>query len=523
MANKRLDTMVIKQLILLYGQGYSNRKIASQLNISRNTVNRYIKQIKASGQDISELQSWSEERLGAVFEDSHRAIPDRLQTLQSYFPEILKASKQVGFTYQKMWESYRKDHADGYSYTQYLEHYHRWKDQHQLPSLKMTHKVGECLYVDYAGKKLHWVDRNTGELKPVEVFISCLPASGLMYVEVSENQQQPSFIRSMINCLDYYGGVPTVSITDNLKSAVHKSCKYEPVTNRVFREMGLHYGMALNPTRPYRPKDKAMVERMVKMVYQEIYFIIRDEIFFSPTQLNDRIQELLEKNINDKKYSQSDYSRRELFESIERSELKPLPPQPYQVKQIRRSKVQRTGHVYLSEDKHYYSVPYRYIGHSTRIHYTDRIVEVYFNHQRIATHMRNRQSRAYTTKPQHLLPQHQKYLQWNPEYFIEKSKMIGPNCTQYIRRLFAQSGYTQTKYKMAMGIIQLKRFFEISRIEKACQIAYMHPWSSYQKVKNILDKKVDQIQDLFTQTDLESTSHIPPHQNIRGADYYSQL
>ena len=374
------------------------------------------------------------------------------------------------------------------------------------------------MLTDYAGKKLQWVNRDTGEVTQVDVFISCLPASGLMYVEASPNQQKEHFIHSMRCSLEYFGGVPKVSVTDNLKSAVSKPSKYEAIVNRTFRDMGLHYGMVLNPTRPYRPQDKAMVERLVQLVYTEIYFPMRNELFFSLAELNDRIWELLEE-LNKRKFSQSEESRRTLFESIEKPVLKPLPPQPYQIKKTSRAKVQKSGHVYLSEDKHYYSVPYRYIGHLTRIHYTEKVVEVYFNHQRIATHLRDRQSIGYTTKSEHLTEQHQKYSQWDATYFIQKAKKIGPQCTQYIQRLFDQQGYTQTKYKTAMGIVQLQRLFEIERIEKACQLACIYPTASYQTVKNILEKGLDKLDDLFTPPN--SSSHIPPHSNIRGAEYYS--
>jgi len=517
MANKRKDTMEIKQLLLLHYQGLSNRKIADALGMSRNTVNGYVSLFKARDEPLDTLLSWSEDQLRSLFEQPDQKDQDRFQDLLSYFPEVLKGSKQVGFTLRKMWEKYREGRDDGYGYTQFVAHYHHWNEKSDV-TLKLNHKAGVCLMVDYTGQKLHWVRRETGEVIEVEVFIGTLPASGYTYVEATPSQSKDDFIRCMVNFLNYLGGVPQMAITDNLKSAVSKASKYEAITNRTFRDMADHYNMVLNPTRPYRPKDKAHVERTVDLVYEQIFFEIRNEVFFSLHELNSRIAELLEK-FNARMYKQLDMSRRELFLTTEYPTLKPLPPEPYQTKHFKRAKVQKNTHVYLSVDKHYYSVPYRYIGHRVHIQYSDRIVEVFYNHQRITSHLRDRTASGYTTKDDHLPSHHQIYQNWNPDYFVQKARKIGPNTTQYIQRLFTQDGHVETKYKTAMGIIHLVRQYSVDRIEKACQLAYIHPVSSYQRLLSILEKCLDQLPSLF---DVESStqSHIPPHNNIRGARYF---
>jgi transposase len=518
MANKRKDTVEIKQIILLHQKKVSNRKIAKRLNMSRNTVNGYISKIRSLKLSVKELSGLSEEKLALLFGQDDHLDEHRHQTLIAFFPEVLRSSKLDGFTYQEIWKKYRLSHPDGYGYTQFLEHYHRWNSKSEA-TLKLKHIVGECLLVDYAGKKLGWVDKETGEVKPGETFLGCLPASGYIYMEVSPSQKKEDFSRSMVNCLNYLGGSPQCIVVDNLKSAVNKSSKYEAIANRSLRDLALHYGSALNPTRPYRPQDKAMVERIVQLVYQQIYFIMRDEVYFSLHALNERIAELLEK-LNARKLSQLNCSRKELFLSIEYPALRPLPPEPYQLKKYKRAKVQKTSHVYLSEDKHYYSVPCRYIGKHTRIHFSDRVVEVYHNHQRIATHHRNRTASGYSTKKEHLPSEHQFYLDWSPSFFINKARKIGPQTEQYIKRLFEQGGYAEIKYKTAMGIIHLQKQYDSIRIEKGCQLAILHPVTSYNRLAGILQKGLDQHAHLFDSTD-DTASHIPPHDNIRGPDYFS--
>ena len=420
MANKKKDTMQIRQMLLLHDKGYSNRKIARQLEVSRNTVNNYIKQFETSSHTKEELLNLESDELDKLFgQGSVPKVDDRYQGLKSYFPKILEASKLVGFTYQKIWEEYRAEHPGGYGYTQFLEHFHKWNSKTEA-TLKLNHKAGGSLFADYAGDKLDWVNSTTGELSSEEMFVSCLPASGLIFTEPSSSQKLPHFIQSVMNCLAYLGGCPQTIVVDNLKSAVTKASKYEGIANRTFRELALHYGAVLNPTRPYRPKDKAMVERVVDLVYEQIYFPIRDEVFPSRYHFSERIRTLLDA-LNDRPYKQLGCSRRELFTSIEKHKLMPLPPAPFVIKKYKRAKVQKTSHVYLSEDKHYYSVPYRYIGKHTMIHFSDHLVEVYHKHQRVATHHRDRTASGYSTTKEHLPSHHQKYLDWMPPNYLSSS------------------------------------------------------------------------------------------------------
>lgn len=517
MANKRKDTMEIKQIIRLHCNGLSNRKIGDQLGISRNTINHYIQFFQNCGVKFKKLKKLSEEELYQVLSPEEQEPSDRFKELSKWFPEVVKASKQTGFTLKKMWEEYAKSSSEAYSLTQFCDYYRQWNQKTEV-TMKLDHKAGQTIMVDYAGKTMPHVDKKTGIIHQAQIFVACLPASGYLYVEASPSQQKGDFIQSMINCLSYIGGVPSIIICDNLKSAVTKASKYEPITNRTFRDMAEHYGAVLNPTRPYKPQDKAMAERMVRLVYEQILFPLRDRTFYSLYELNEAIKDGLEA-LNLRPLSQMNTNRRDLFLSIEKDLLSPLPPEPYQTKSFKKAKVNKTSHVYLSVDKHYYSVPCRYIGHSIRIHFTEKMVEVFHNHQRISSHLRDRTSNGYSTKKEHLASHHQAYSEWSPKVFIEKATRIGPYTAQYVTKLFDQTGFPETKYRTAMGIIQLKKGYEKSRIERACKLGLSFPSASYQRLVGILEKNLDQQEDLFEQQN-NSESHIPKHDNIRGNDYY---
>ncbi|MDP2338052.1 MAG: IS21 family transposase, partial [Bacteroidota bacterium] len=147
-------------------------------------------------------------------------------------------------------------HPEGYGYTQFNEHYNNWLGQTKA-SGKFTHKAGDKLLVDYTGKKPHVVDKATGEVHEVEVFVGILPCSGYTFIEASLSQQREDFIGSINNCFQFLGGSTKAIVPDNLKSAVSKASKYEPILNKTLKDLAL-YGCVINPTRAYSPQDKVV-------------------------------------------------------------------------------------------------------------------------------------------------------------------------------------------------------------------------------------------------------------------------
>jgi transposase len=514
MANK-LDPMDLKQIITLHIDGVSNRQIGKTLSISRNTVNTYIKQFKASDYSLKELLQMNTSRLKELFTAYTTIDNQRYNDLMLYFDKVNHSRNYPGFTFQFHYHEYQKQVPDPYSYTQFMEHYKR-KYAHIKGSMKLEHKAGNEMFIDYAGKKLHIVDKDTGELISVEVFVTILPNSQYTYVEACMSQKREDMISCTAHALSYYGGVPKAIVSDNLKSAVSRASKYEPEINRSFKDFARHYGCVINPTRSYSPQDKALVENAVQLVYQRIYYPMREMIFFSLKDINIEIRKRLE-YFNDLLFHRKQSSRKELFQSVERDYLKPLPSTTYQIKDYRRAKVQKIGYIYFSPDKSYYSVPYRYIGKSTMIHYTRSIVEVYYNHERIAIHKRNHLKGFYNTNKDHLSSTHKAYSDWSPEYFKRMAAKHGEAVLNVIKKLIDQFDYPEIAYKRAMGIIQLHRSYGSFRLNKACEKALYADTCSYRRISNILKNNLDK-QSIIEE--LPDKPHIPKHGNIRGASTY---
>ena len=514
MAAKKIDIMEIRQLLLLKDRGDSNRSCERLLNIHRNTINHYVRLFKASDLTYDLLLEHDDKVLEDMFPVHETLNKERYKVLSSYFTYFEKELKKPGCTREILWKEYLQKHPDGYGHSQFSEHLSRWRNQVKA-SGKLTHTAGDKMYVDYSGKKLSIIDKQTGEITEVEVFISILPASHYTYVEASMSQKKEDFITSINHCMSYFGGAPKAIVTDNLKSAVTKASKYEAVLNKSLKSLALHYNTSINPTRSYSPQDKALVEGAVKLVYQRIFYPLSKMMFFSLESLNEAIAEKLSE-YNNYIMKQLETSRAKLFLDIEKPYLAPLVSQPYELKEYKKAKVQKMGFVYLHEDKNYYSVPFRYIGQHVEVQYNSEDVEVYYQSERIAFHKRNYKKGAYTKKDEHLSSSHKFYQDWSPAFFLNWAKKSGSNVEAYIGKLLQKDTYPEIAYKQCLGVINLKSTYTDQRLDQACKLALEQPRYGYHIIKNILANKMD-----LADSSVSTEPHISKHTNIRGAECYN--
>ncbi|WP_338396597.1 IS21 family transposase [Persicobacter psychrovividus] len=505
--------MDIKQIITLKKDGVSNRQVHKLLGIHRNTVNEYVKKFEVSSYSMDELLTFNDQKLRELFTTKTTMDKGRHSGLMSYFDNNDLRLKHPGFNAQFHYFDYCNKVELPYGYTQFMEHFNR---RYKTPkgSMKLNHVPGDKVYIDFAGKKLHITDRNTGEMIPVEVFVAILPSSQYTFVCACRSQKKEDLITCMKKAFQFYSGAPKAIVPDNLKSAVSKSSKYEPEINRSFKDLARHYDCVVSPTRSYSPQDKALVENAVQLAYQRIYYPLRQITFFSLQALNQEISKLL-MAYNDTILQRAGASRRQLFESTEKATLKPLPVAEFEMIEYRSAKVQQVGYVYLSPDKNYYSVPYRYIGKQVQLQYTQSSVCVYFNSERIATHRRSYQKGHYTTDTDHLASTHQAYLKWSPEYFKKRTSSIGEQTSKYVMRMIDHFEYPEIAYKRSLGILNLVKKYSSDRLEKACSLGMQAEAYSYRHIANILENKMD-----LQQESNEPIAEIPPHENIRGASAY---
>lgn len=517
MSNTRIIDMQQKQILRLYGLGYSARGISRELGIHRKTVKGYIDRYKANDIALCELIKAEVDLVGPLsLEPAHKEPDRRNEELKTFLEGQLNERRKPGFTIDNLYGDYRKlKITDPYS----KPHFYRlvrkiWNVE--KGSIRLNHSYGEKLYVDYTGKKLSYVDKHTGEQISVEVLVTILPASQYIYVEAMASQKQEDFIHGIMNALEYVDGCPKGIVTDNLKSAVTKAGKYQSTINKSLQAMALHYGTTIDPTRTYHPKDKALVEGAVKISYNSIFYEVQKHTYFSLAQLNEAILAQLAK-LNARKLSNCDDSRQDRYQE-EKVHLSPLPVQRYEVKQYRKAKVQKMGYVLCNTYKNYYSVPYRYIGKQVELRYDTRTLEVYYQGQRIATHTTSQVKGQYVTDPKHLSSNNQAYTKWCPEYFSQLAAEYGKYVQEYIDELITQRPYPEQAYKQVQGILALSKEFSSLRVNEACKIAKGHPKHSYKMIKEILLNKQDQQANHCSDTQEEQV--IPQHNNLRGTDYF---
>jgi transposase len=434
--------------------------------------------------------------------------------LFSLFPDYEKQLKRKGMTRKVLWEDYRKANPNGLGRSQFNYYFRLWKIQ-KNPVMHIEHKAGDKMYVDFTGDKLSYVDQQTGELIAVEVFIGILGASQLTYVEAVMSQQKEDFISACESALHYFGGVPAAVVPDNLKSAVTKSSKYEPIINETFEEFAEHYGFTILPARAYRPRDKSLVEGMVKITYNRIYTKLHGQIFYSLQELNEAIRKALEE-LNNTPMTGRDYSRRQQYEEVEREAMSALPGTKYEFKKIHYSTVAKNGHAYLSEDKHTYSVPYTFIGKKVKFLYTGQTVEIFYNYERIAIHNRSKSPHHYTTDNDHLASTHRFVAEWNPDRFRKWAQSIHQDVELFIHKILQTKKYPEQAYKSCLGVLSFAKKVGNDRLVKACQRALAYGIYNYGIIDQILKAGLDKFNDPDTEQ-----LQMPFHENIRGQEYYN--
>jgi transposase len=458
-------------------------------------------------------QSQLEERL---FPTEH--IPSSVQRPPpdyEYIYNELRTYRKFNLTLSQLWLEYKEKHPDGYQYTQFCEHYWRWRRKLDY-CMRQEHRGGEKLFIDYSDG-LSIVDMVTGEFIITQLFLAVWGASNYTYAESTLSQTLPDWIGSHRRALEYFRCSPRVMVPDNLKSGVSKACKYEPELNPTYSDMAEHYGCAVLPARPRKPRDKAKVENGVLIAQRWILAVLRHRTFYSMAELNAAIRECLER-LNTRPLRRAKQSRRELFEAIDRPNALPLPQRPYEYAEWYKAKVQLNYHIEV--DRHYYSVPYQFLHERVDIRLTAAIVEAFHKGERVAAHVRSHVKGGYTTLPEHMPPSHRYYAEWNPARFIQWAGKTGESTARLVETILATRPYPEQGYKACLGIINLTRDYEPVRVEAAARRALEFKSCSYRSMKAILSAGLDRHDNPDEIGKQPGLPGLLPHQNIRGQEYY---
>lgn len=519
MAAKTKTMEQIRKMLQMRARGVSIRAITKQEGIARNTIRAYLRLIESGGYSLTEALALDDSALGELLFEATPKLPSagRHQRLQEKLPDYVEELKRKHVTRFLLWEEYRQAHPDGYGYTRFCHFINDYIRGRDVTSI-FSHRPAEKLMVDFAGDKLHYIDRTTGEQIPCEVFVAALPYSSFIYAEALRSQRQEEFVGALSRAFAYLGGVPGCVVCDNLKSAVKRANRYEPAFTELIGQLSLHYDTSFMAARPGKPRDKATVESSVRTTYSRIYARLRNQAAYSLEELNEQLHMALE-DLNNRLRKGRQYSRKDIFLHYEQPLLRALPTGVFQVKRSVMAKVQRNYHIILGEDYHQYSVPWRYCAKTVKVVYTADMVEIYCDHKRIALHRRNYRKHGYTTLPEHMPEHHRAVLEqkgWDADYFLRQAAHIGPCTHQVIRQVLESRAFPEQTYNACLGILRLENKYGRARLETASRLLADGPRVNYTLLANILKNNMDKRSAPSAGQDFKT----PLHDNIRGPEQF---
>ncbi len=508
---KKSMRTVREVLRLHFEHGLSQRAIARSCAASPTTVGGYIERAGKTGQDWAALSVLDDSSLKTILYSDGSAPPSRKSMPDFSF--LRNEMKKKGVTLQLLWEEYRAIHPDGYGRSQFSELYRR-HGKTLDPVMRFDHKAGEKLFVDFSGDRPSYVDSETGEIIEPELFVAVMGASSRIFATAVASQQIPDWTKAHIEAFEYFGGVPVCVVPDQLKSGIKTSCKYDPETNPVYAELCSHYDTVVIPARPLEPRDKAKVENGVLIAQRRILAVLRNHTFFSLTELNDAIAEVLDK-LNDRPMQGIGKSRNQLFEETDKPALKPLPMKRFELQEWKQAKVHIDYHVVVHGS--WYSVPYTLIGEKVEVCLTLATVAILHNGKRVASHARTHRRNVYVTQHEHRPSAHQKHLEWTPERMQHWGASIGIKTGTMIDSIIKSVPHVDQAYRKCLGLLRLAKSCGHDRLELACDKALTLQAIGYRSVKNILDKGIE-----AADIPEPGAASLPLfHDNVRGSEYYA--
>lgn len=506
-------------LRLHFKLGLSIRQSANATKTSRGSVSNYCSRFKELSIEIDDFLSLNEYEQEKLFYPTVVSIKPQTSKIMpdyNYVHHELKRKKQTKVTLALLYEEYKEANPTNcYGLTQFREYYTRFTNTIN-PSMKIVHISGEKVFVDYSGLTIPIVNQKTGEITKAQIFVAVLGASGYTYVHATYSQKQRDFILSHTLAYDFFGGTPLIVVPDNLKSAVIKNNKDGIVLNESYVALARHYNMAVEPTRPYKPKDKAKVELGVKGIQRWILASLRHQTFFSVIELNDAISLLLDK-YNNKIVKKFNKSRIQMFEELDKPFLQTLPQEKYVYREYKEAIVSQSYHVFLEGAE--YSVPFKYLGIKVFVAYSSQSVAIFYKGVQIALHPKLHFAGSVSTLKEHM-PKNHEYAKErnNPGRYLSWAKDIGVNTLQWVKNEFEKVAYPPNAYRKLNAVLSKAKIYGKSELDVALEYALIHHISATASIESILNKKL-YLQKPINNTMAVSIELFNNHDYLRGNIY----
>jgi transposase len=499
-------------LRLCLAEGLSPRQAGLATGLPRTTVRRYVVRAVEVG------LSWP---LPPELDD--RALAERLYGRAAPAPSadqrpvpdwavVHRELRRKSVTLALLWSEYRAGCPEGFGYTWFTERYRAYAGRLDLV-LRQDHRAGEKAFIDFAGQTIPITDPATGEVWQAQLFVAVLGASNHTYAEALPSQELPHWLGAHVRAFEAWGGAPAILVPDNLRAGVTRAHRYEPILNASYAEMAAHYGCAVIPARPYKPRDKAKAEQGVLLTERWIAAALRNRTFFSLAEANRAIRERVAW-LNARPFRKLEGSRDTLFAELDGPALRPLPAVPYEYAVWKQAKVSIDYHVEVG--RHYYSVPYGLVGERVDIRASVRTIEVFARGRRVASHPRSSAVGRHTTESAHMPESHRRYLEWTPSRLVAWGEQTGPATGALVSAILHSRPHPEQGFRSCLGIFRLGRRHGEARLEAACARALTVGALSYRSVDSILKGGLDRA-PLPEPPPVRATR---THANVRGPAAY---
>ena len=509
MARGRLPMRKVKKVLgFHFDEGRSARVIATHCGIARRSVASVLERFAASGLSWPEARDMADEALEAAL------FPAPAQTAPQQEVDWSKVETDLserGVTLMLLWQEWRETHPDGMSYPTWCRRFREWRPRRDA-TMRQNRRPGERLFVDYAGMTIPiMID---GVEHKAQVFVASMGVSGRLYAEATLTQKIDDWCASHVRCFEDMGCVPQVVVPDNIKPAVIKPSRYEPILNETYADLLEHYDVQGFPARVRKPRDKALVENGVLNAERWILAPLRKRVFHDLASLNRAIAAQVRK-FNSRPYAdgtgENRYGR---FESVDLPHMRPLPQRRWQHTVWRKNTVHRDYHIAI--DYHFYSVPHELIGKEVDVRLRGNLIDVFLRGRHIASHIRSDARGRATTVEEHKPEAHQRAGVEATRAQLEKNaRDIGPHVLDFVVVLMKRQNNPEFGFRACYGVLRLAKSHEHDRFDAACRYALELGTRSYRGLENILR----------TGADLAAAEQAPEilpidHPNIRGPEAY---
>lgn len=507
---ERIHMNHLRDLIQRLRAGESERRIARDMKISRPTVHKYHELARQQGYLEKEAVVPNDETLQAVLGPG--AQPPKIASSLEEYGEVVKTLRKQEVELVAIWQRLKDNYGYMGSYSS-VRRYVAHLEPEPIEAYARVHTAaGEEMQVDF-GTVGQLFDPANGRMRTAYAFVATLCYSRHQYAELVFDQKVTTWIGLHRRALEYFGGVPRRVVPDNLKAAVVKALVHDAVLGEAYRQMALHYGFLISPTRPYTPRHKGKVESGVHYVQRN--FMAGQE--FADIQCaNQQLKNWIREVAGVRDHGTTHQAPLSLFKEFEQTALIGLPAEPFSLCEIRTAKVHPDCHVVVSGS--FYSAPYSYVGQKLDVYVRERVVELYQGQKLVATHVRCQQPGQWQTRLEHY-PEHKAaYLQRTPDFCRQIASRLGPAASLLVETLL--SDRPLDRLRSVQAILKLEETVGAQRLEAACARAVYYGDLRYRRIKEILNAALDR----EPLPGVSTTQRPSPHSFARPTtDFFTQV